>query len=117
MQRRESSRNGPAKAPVGHASRQRVQLPQLTLDCCPSSGSSALISSSDRKCHDPPLGCNTLVFFPKNPIPARCAIALSSNGTASTKQRYLNASGVSLELAIICSILPASLTSRGLTTS
>src|SRR6266436_1780357 len=91
MQMRESmAHSGPSLMPVGiiavvgHASMQRVQVPQRS-----GGGEAGEISSetrsSPRKNHEPISWLIRQVFFPIQPSPARLAYARSSSGAVSTQ--------------------------------
>ena len=83
MQRRASSTYGLTKALVGHASRQRVQVPQRSGSGA-SGSSSAVVSTVPMKKKDPRSGWSSIVFLPIQPSPARAARSRSSSGPVST---------------------------------
>ena len=74
---------GSTSAPVGQASRQRVQLPHCSSPCV--SGSSGRVQMiSPRNSHDPISGLIRHVFLPIHPRPAYCAYTRSCTGPVST---------------------------------
>ena len=90
MQSRESRRFGSIIASVGHASMQRVQVPQLPRSGAVSDSKSILMSTSARKYQEPERQWMRLVFLPIQPIPAFCAYSLSMMGAVSTQTRVFN---------------------------
>ena len=74
-------------ASVGHASIQRVQLPQWSAVGSISYSSSISTISSAKKKKEPTCLLNRLLFLPIQPKPAFFAHALSKTGAESTKAR------------------------------
>ena len=78
----DSSTNARSNAPVGHASRQSVQLPHRSgIDT--SGSSTSVVTTSPSSTNDPQPGTMSSPFFPMNPRPARAAQARSSTGASS----------------------------------
>src|SRR5688572_31953977 len=70
MHRVASSTRGPTSAWVGHASRQRVHVPQRSASNGESGSSSRSTSSDPMKKKDPISGLMRFVFLPNQPSPA-----------------------------------------------
>ncbi len=86
MHRVASSWYGAVIAPVGHASRHRVQVPHRST-AGSSTGRSSVVSTSPSSRNDPACGWITHVFLPIQPTPARAANSFSITGTVSTPHR------------------------------
>src|SRR5229473_4899101 len=85
---------GSTKACVGHASRQRRQLPHKSgggSSLAPSDGSnSSVVSTTPRKKKEPSIWLSNSVFFPSHPKPAYFASTRSWTGPVSTQARASN---------------------------
>ena len=84
MQRVASSTCGSTNASVGQASRHRVQLPQWSVVNGGSAGSARSVKIVPMKKNEPAPGRMSIVFFPIQPRPARCASSRSGIGPSST---------------------------------
>ena len=84
MQRVASSTCGSMNAPVGQASRQRVQLPQWSVVKGGSGGSGRSVKIVPMKKNEPAPGRISMVFLPIQPRPARWASSRSGTGPSST---------------------------------
>src|SRR5580704_8032855 len=87
MHLRESSTYGSGKASVGHASRQRVQVPQCDVSCGASGSSSTSVNRPARKIQLPCRLLISIVFLPNHPRPAARAKSRSSMGAESITAR------------------------------
>src|SRR5437764_6119519 len=76
-QRRASSTPGATSAPVGHAGRQRAQLPHPSATGM-ATGKVASVTTEPRTNQEPSSGRSTLVFLPYQPRPARTAASRST---------------------------------------
>jgi len=84
MQRRASSTPGATNALVGQASRQARQVPQRSASKGRSGARSASVNTTPMKVNEPRSGSISIMFFPIQPSPARCASSRSGTGPAST---------------------------------
>src|SRR5690606_29954697 len=82
-----STTYGAIMASVGHASIQRLQLPQCSVTVGLSYSNTKSKMSSATKKNEPTFLLIKLVFLPIQPNPDFCAHALSKTGAESTKTR------------------------------
>src|SRR5216683_2514034 len=86
MHRDASISRGATSAPVGQASRQRVQLPHRSAAACNETpaATGSEVTITPRSSHDPNSWFNTQVFLPIQPTPAFTAADRSTRGPVST---------------------------------
>jgi hypothetical protein len=83
MQRVASSTLGSTKASVGQASRQRVQVPQCSVENGSSGARSRSVKIDPMKVQEPAPGRMSMAFLPIQPSPARSASSRSGTGPVS----------------------------------
>ena len=98
MQRVASSTRGSTSAPVGQASRQRVQVPQWSVGSLRSCSRARSVKTVPMKKNDPAPGRISIVFLPIQPSPARRARARSGTGPESAKVWAIRAPWLAQEI-------------------